>query len=111
MHLEHLHSRQGGQGGSGLMHAVVLITAATEAADHNNVHGAQLRVATITCCRGAYRPRGSWPRGPGAAALASGLVQMNCYRSNVMAMAWITQVSGVDDGELMHGWDPEGCDR
>ena len=56
MHLEHLHSWQGGQGGSGLMHAVMLITAATEAADQNNAHGAQLRVALITVCRGAGQP-------------------------------------------------------
>ena len=56
MHLEHLHSWQGGQGGSGLMHPVMLITATTEAADHNNAHGAQLGVALITVCSGAGQP-------------------------------------------------------
>ncbi|MAV10194.1 MAG: hypothetical protein CMN96_01925 [Synechococcus sp. MED850] len=34
----------------------MLITAVTEAADQNNAHGAQLRVALITVCRGAGQP-------------------------------------------------------
>ena len=40
------------QRSSGLMHAVVLIAAGAEAADHSNAHVDQIRVALITYCRG-----------------------------------------------------------